>query len=146
MKEVAAIKDSQNYLPEGSFEWGLFHYVKARLMLNSHEGDDVDLRENIHQAEIVLRNIPSLYWLGCVLVLKAEYYLHKDHFEKAGIALESAYNIFSRLGARKELLGLNRLNLEMKTPSDLINKMAEGLPYKVLQWFVKSWGKEIPIA
>lgn len=132
MKEIAAIINSQNYLPQGSFEQGLFHYVNAKLMLNSHEADDVDLRENIHQAEIILRNIPSLYWLGRVLELKAEFYLHKDHFEKAGIALESAYNIFSRLGARKELLSLNRLHTEMKTPSDLINKMAEGLPYKVL--------------
>ncbi len=102
------------------------------LSFKGNAPDDAEIRDHLHEAERILRNVPSLFWLGRVLKLKGEYYLQKDHFEKAGINIESAYNIFSRLGARKELLNLNRLNLEMKTPSDLINKMAEGLPYKVL--------------
>ncbi|MCI0441710.1 sigma 54-interacting transcriptional regulator, partial [bacterium] len=119
-------------LPEESLEMGLFHYFVAMMKMKIESTDDSEIREDLHAAERILRNVPSLFWLGRVLKLKAEYYLQKEHFEKAGISIESAYNIFSRLGARKELLSLNRLNMEMKTPSDILNKMAEGLPYKVL--------------
>lgn len=131
-QDISSILEIEKELPENSFELALFHYVVGSTLIKLIDADDLTIREHLHEAERIFRNIPSLYWLGKTLKCKADYYLKKDHFEKASNSLESAYNIFSRLGARKELLSLNRLHSEMKTPSDLINKMAEGLPYKVL--------------
>lgn len=131
-QDISSLSGIEKELPDNSFEKGLFHYLMSSILLNTLNDNDVELRDHLHNAERIFRDIPSLYWLGRILRVKADYYFKKDHFEKASNNLESAYNIFSRLGARKELLGLNRLNVEMKTPSDLINKMAEGLPYKVL--------------
>ncbi len=119
-------------LPKESLENGLYHYLIAALKSKLPSPDDSEIRDHLHESERVLRNVPSLFWLGRVLKLKTEYYLQKEHFEKARIAIESAYNIFTRLGARKELLNLNRVYMDMKDPSDLLNKMAERLPYRVL--------------
>jgi transcriptional regulator with GAF, ATPase, and Fis domain/serine/threonine protein kinase len=130
--DLSSLEETTKNLPADSFEVALYHYLMVTHLFKAQEYENSNIREHLHEAERIFRNLPSLFWLGRVLKLKAEYYLEKNHFEKAGIALESAYNIFSRLGARKELLSLNRLHTEMKTPSDLINKMAEGLPYKVL--------------
>jgi tetratricopeptide (TPR) repeat protein len=131
-QDFISISEIERELPESSFELALFHYLAGSALVKLHNANDLNVREHLHEAERIFRSIPSLYWLGKTLTSKADYYFKKDHFEKASNSLESAYNIFSRLGARKELLSLNRLHNEMKTPSDLINKMAEGLPYKVL--------------
>jgi transcriptional regulator with GAF, ATPase, and Fis domain/serine/threonine protein kinase/Tfp pilus assembly protein PilF len=131
-QDIASISTIEMELPEESFEKGLFHYLIATDLLKTSDVDDTKLKDHLHNAERIFRGIPSLFWLGKILKLKADYFFKKDHFEKGSNNLESAYNIFSRLGATKELLSLNSLNAQMKTPSDLINKMAEGLPYKVL--------------
>jgi transcriptional regulator with GAF, ATPase, and Fis domain/serine/threonine protein kinase/tetratricopeptide (TPR) repeat protein len=131
-KDNSALDVTDIVLPEGSFESGFYHYVSAQLLFDAKSNNDSEISTHLHEAERILRNVPSLFWLGKVLKLKAEHSIQRDHYEKAGIQLESAYNIFSRLGATKELLSLNQMNMDIKSSSDLLNKMAERLPYKVL--------------
>src|SRR5262245_56159146 len=109
--------------PQGSFELGLYHYVIAQCTFTSKLSDHLETK-NLHEAERIFRKVPSLYWLGQTLRLKAQYALQKGHLEKAQMNLQSAYNIFSRLGAKKEIFKLNRVYMDIKDHTDLLNRMA----------------------
>jgi transcriptional regulator with GAF, ATPase, and Fis domain/serine/threonine protein kinase len=115
-----------------SFEDGLLNYTLAFFHLHQKNFDKNLCRELIHQSEGNFRRVPSLFWLGKLQRLKADYLMRSDHFEKANISLQSAYNIFSRLGAKKELMNLSKGSAVTKMPEDFLNRMAERLPYKIL--------------
>lgn len=117
---------------EDSFEVGLFNYVSAYLSLSSPEFNKDKCRETLYNAECIFRKIPDLFWLARLLKLKAEYLVTTDHYESAVQALQSAYNIFSRLGARKELFELAKFSDAMMVPENLLERISERLPYKVL--------------
>jgi Nif-specific regulatory protein len=119
-------------LPRNSFERALYHYSAAYLSLKAKLLKHPEIRNHLHEAERIFRSVPSLFWLGKLFQLKTEFFLNMEDFEKAKISLQSAHNIFSRLGAKREILKLNRLEIGMKNPSDMLNTIAERLPYKVL--------------
>jgi Nif-specific regulatory protein len=76
--------------------------------------------------------MPCLIWLGRVYQLKSEYFLRKGHYEKALQSAQAAQNVFSRLGAVKELAQLERGIMTKKLPDTFVNAMTEKLPYHVL--------------
>jgi Nif-specific regulatory protein len=114
------------------FELGLYHYAQAATALGGEFPAQAGCRDSIHEAERNLRKAPSLFWLGKLYQLKAEYLFRKARHERAVAALNAAVDIFSRLGARKELIGLTRQEKTMQIGSDLIGKMTEALPYRIL--------------
>jgi transcriptional regulator with GAF, ATPase, and Fis domain/serine/threonine protein kinase/Flp pilus assembly protein TadD len=130
--ESTAILNQVAYPLHQTFEEGLYHYVRAFQLLRSKDSKIDGCRESIQEAERFFRKAPSLFWLARAFKLKAEYCLKTEHYEKASIVLQSAYNIFARLGAAKELLSLSRGYSGIKMPEDFIDRMAEKLPYKVL--------------
>jgi Nif-specific regulatory protein len=130
--DLCLVQEIGKGLSGPSLENGLYHYFAAMLLLKFDSQNDFAIRGHMREAEKILRNVPALFWVGRVLALKGQYYLVRDHVERARIALESAYNIFSRLGAKKEILNLNRVYMDMKDHSDLLNRMSERLPFKVL--------------
>ncbi len=116
-----------------SFEKALHEYCIATWKLTA-PADSIDgCKEALHEAERIFRNLPSAFWLAKTYQLKAQYHLRKDHYEKAHLASSSAFNIFSRLGARKEILNLTKESFTVNNPEDFINRMADRLPYKILQ-------------
>ncbi len=117
---------------EVSFERGLYHYVNALVELARGREDLRTCRESLHDAERLFRKLPALFWLGRLYLLKAKYYERTDHLEKAWISVQFAANLFSRLGARKELLSLQKWEDTLKISSDFQDRMAEKLPYQVL--------------
>lgn len=127
-----------------SFEDGLRKYALAYCWLRLRELKENSCRDYIHEAEAIFRKIPNLFWLGRLQKLKAEYLIETDHFEKASISLESAYNIFSRLGAKKEVMNLSKAGTISKVSEDFLNRMAERLPYKILLMIKEVLGEPDP--
>jgi len=125
------LKQEVQFLPV-SFERGLFHYVWALTEMTSKTEDLRSCRDSLHEAERLFRKLPALFWLGRLYLLKAKYYESTGHLEKASISLQSATNLFSSLGAQKELLLLQKWGDTMKISSDFQDRMAEKLPYRVL--------------
>jgi Nif-specific regulatory protein len=117
---------------EDSFEMGLYNYVCASYNLGSKDYSQKYCRDKLYLAEQVFRKIPNLFWLGKAYRLKAQYFIQTERFESASLALQSAYNIFSRVGAKKELFELGKMGLNMAIPENLLDRIAEKLPYKVL--------------
>ena len=123
---------SKNLSPD-SFEQALHEYCVALWILTSPDASLDGCRDALHEAERIFRNLPSAFWLAKNYQLKVQYHLRKDHFEKAHLASSSAFNIFSRLGARKEILSLTKESFTVNNPEEFINRMADRLPYKILQ-------------
>ena len=117
----------------GDFEMGLYHYVSAWKLMGVEGEPPARCLENIHEAEILLRKAPALYWLGKVLQLKAEYFSRTQQHERAWLTFVSSHNIFTRLGARQEVRAFGRTAGRMNIPRDFLDRMAEKLPFKMLQ-------------
>lgn len=119
-------------LSKESFEYALTQYVFVYSQVHSTDFDRSLCRERLHEAETGFRKLPNLFWLGKLHILKAQYFAKTEHYEKVNISLQSAYNIFLKLGAQKELMNLSKQSSWAKMPTDFLDKMAERLPYKIL--------------
>lgn len=117
----------------GDFEFGLHHYMSATKELHSNAAISAACLEHIHEAEIRFRKAPALYWLGKTLQLKAEYHARTGQEERAWLAYLTSHNIFTRLGARQELVGFTEASKQMNIPGNFLDRMAEKLPYRMLQ-------------
>ncbi|HEY4491784.1 MAG TPA: tetratricopeptide repeat protein, partial [Acidobacteriota bacterium] len=129
---VRKILDTGVTLKEGSFEKGLRDYVRGSLMLQAPTLDCPVIRESIYSAEAIFRKTPALFWLAKAHQLKAEYLMRTDHYERAVLSIQQAYDIFTRLGARHELFALAKGGAPMKIQKNVIDRMAEKLPQKIL--------------
>jgi Nif-specific regulatory protein len=118
-------------IPDDTFESGFHYFVLANLYHRDSQHTE-EFRKTVHQAETIFRKNPSLYWLGKTYLLKARYFVKKDHLERAAFCLENSFNIFSRLKARKELLNVIKEGSAMKISGNLLEKMTEKLPFKIL--------------
>lgn len=115
---------------KGSFEVGLYNYVLAYTALNSSKLNRRSCRKDLVKAEYIFRKIPDLFWLARLFKLKSDYLHRTEHHEKARLSLEAAYNIFSRLGAQKELSELAKYELSRKI--DFSRELGKKPSYKLL--------------
>lgn len=113
-----------------SFEEGLYSYARSSLLFANN---DKRCLIAIHEAERVFRRLQTPFWLAKVYKLKSDYYRQAEHYEKAILSLQSAYHLFSRLGARKELQNLPKEGMDMQIYQDFLDRLANRLPYKALQ-------------
>lgn len=118
---------------DGDLETGLYHYVTARAEMRAGTEPPPAVLEQIHEAEIRFRKAPSLYWLAKALQLKAEYQSLMYQHEKAWLSYVASHNIFTRLGVRQELIGFDKATKQMRIPGNFLDRMAEKLPYRMLQ-------------
>jgi len=127
------LKELEFVCKDAGFESGLWNHVFATVEL----GDSLDrekCRNCIRSAEISFRKVPSLFWLARNHVLKTRYLIQIYHHERALLALNTARDIFTRLGAEKELRLLDQGGGAMpKLPEGLGSKMTEQLPFRALE-------------
>lgn len=117
----------------GDFEMGLYHYASASKWMNDAGELSTACLDSIHEAEIRFRKAPALYWLGKALQMKAEYFSRTQQHERAWLTFVSSHNIFTRLGARQEVRAFGKAADQMNIPKDFLERMAEKLPYRMLQ-------------
>ncbi len=121
-------------IPESnSFERGLWHYVDSCFQLNAKQFDRLACRESIHEAELVFRKLSDLIWLGKTFDLKSRYYGRTEQYEKACSTADMASEIFSRIGAQREVLQVQKGVAKMKMPDNFMVSVTERLPFRVLQ-------------
>lgn len=111
---------------------GLYNYALAAWHLDSDILDQDSCRIVLHEAERVFRELPALFWLGKLYMLKSRYLVKTDHHEKAGLILRHAYDIFKQLGARRELFHLGKVEGFAQMDQNFLELAAEKLPYKLL--------------
>ena len=114
-----------------SFEEGLASYTRAFYLL--HASPDKNCLAAIHDAERIFRKVPALFWLAKTHKLKSDFYRKNENFEKSILSLQSAYHLFSRLGARRELQNLPKEGMDMRIYEDFLEQLSRRLPYKALQ-------------
>jgi Nif-specific regulatory protein len=131
LEDVKQVLDDCIPFQESTFEYGLYHYLNAAYSLLNGVPQE-QCRTSLHEAERTFRRLPALLWLGAAHELKAEYLFRIDHCEKAALSLQSASNIYLRLGARKALFNLVKGGANMKIPTNILDRMIEKLPFKVL--------------
>jgi transcriptional regulator with GAF, ATPase, and Fis domain/serine/threonine protein kinase/tetratricopeptide (TPR) repeat protein len=121
--------------PDLTFEYGLYCYALALIGFKQNSKDresKIRFLEAAHQAERIFRRFPSLFWLAKLLEIKAEILYENDNYERALVSLQAALNIYSRIGARMELIRFGKEKETMKLQSELLDKIAEKLPYRLL--------------
>ena len=114
-----------------SLEDGLLCYARALYLFRNPA--DKNCLAAIHDAERVFRRVPALFWLAKIQMLKADFYRHNENYEKSILSLQTAYHLFTRLGARKELQNLPKEGMDMQVYQDFLERLAHRLPYKALQ-------------
>ncbi|MCI0414501.1 sigma 54-interacting transcriptional regulator [bacterium] len=120
--------------PKGiSFERALYYYTCASLQVATPDFIRLACRDSIHEAEVLFRKLPSLFWLAKTFKLKSRYLYRIDQPQKALRMLGAAHEMFMRLNARRELFDLGKGGAYMEVSETLLSKMSETLPYKVLQ-------------
>lgn len=132
LAEAKRTLDSGFGFKDETFELALHDYILVLHDLKCRDFNREICRERIYQAESIFRSIPNLFWLARLLLLKADYLNRTDHHERATMSLQSAYNIFSRLGARKELFELAKNTNSYAMPEDFLQRISEKLPYRIL--------------
>jgi transcriptional regulator with GAF, ATPase, and Fis domain/serine/threonine protein kinase len=121
--------------PDLTFEYGLYCYALAFIGFKQNSEDPnrkIHFLEAAHKAERIFRRLPSLFWLAKLLEIKAEILYQNDNYERALVGLQGALNIYSRIGARMELIRFGKEKETMKLQSELLDKIAEKLPYRLL--------------
>ncbi|HEY7160328.1 MAG TPA: sigma 54-interacting transcriptional regulator, partial [Acidobacteriota bacterium] len=121
--------------PDLTFEYGLYCYALAFVGFNQNSKETnshLHFLEAAHKAERIFRRLPSLFWLAKLLEIKAEILYRNDNYERALVSLQGALNIYSRIGARMELIRFGKEKETMKLQSELLDKIAGKLPYRLL--------------
>jgi transcriptional regulator with GAF, ATPase, and Fis domain/serine/threonine protein kinase len=130
-QEMKSLLDEVAESPKSPFVEGLYYYALAAWQLDSTVEGYESPKEALHRAERNFRSAPALFWLGKLYLLRAEYLQRMDHFEKAGIVLRSAYDLFTQLGARRELFRMQREGWDTMN-QNFLEIAAEKLPFKML--------------
>jgi transcriptional regulator with GAF, ATPase, and Fis domain/Tfp pilus assembly protein PilF len=116
-----------------SFERGLWHYVDSSFQIMAKQFNRISCRDSIHEAELIFRRLSNLIWLGKTFELKSRYYCRIEHYEKACSTADIASEIFSRIGAQREVLQVQKGVANMKMPENFMESLTERLPFRVLQ-------------